>query len=564
MSVDVTLWSSDAWSSAADIDLLAKARAGSSEAYGELWRRHLPAAYAVASRYRGRSSAEDIVAEASARVLALVQAGKGPEEHFRSYFLSAVKTVAVDNARRDLRVVPAESDDLESLTDPVIEDYPGEGIDADLVREAFAGLSERDQRVLWHTTVEGEAPRTLAPVLGMSANAVSARAMRARESLRAHYLDAHASRGAAAADSDECRWTIDHLGAHVRGRLPKRQDERVRKHLAQCSHATMVAAELTEINSGFRALLVPLVLLAGVSTPGFVSGGTLLGLGSGALAGGSVGGSTPPVRPDGSAGAGASGQVVVVGQQVTAVASSVAAALVVGASLVAALPGVEQGPGRPATAGVATGGSGMPGAQGLPTGSAPGADPTAGGATSGATPGGAGGSGGAAPGQVPGSIAGQGAGAGAGGLVGGLLPWDRLGVGNGSGGSGGGNGFGGSGGSNGSGSGNGGVGPVVPPTSTTGPSVSTSPPISPTQPTTSTSPPETTQTLTSTQTGTPSPSDTGTPGTSDTGTPTETETITIPPTQTSTSTPPVTTSPPTSTETITIPPTQTSTSTPPV
>ncbi|WP_347355070.1 sigma-70 family RNA polymerase sigma factor, partial [Intrasporangium sp.] len=436
MSVDVTLWSSDAWSSAADIELLAQARSGSSEAYGELWRRHLPAAYAVASRYRGRSSAEDIVAEASARVLALIQAGKGPDEHFRAYFLSAVRTVAVDNARRDLRVVPAEADDLESLTEPVIEEYPGEGIDADLVRQAFAGLSERDQRLLWHTTVEGEAPRVLAPILGMTANAVSARAMRAREALRAHYLDAQASRRAVGADSDECRWTINHLGAHVRGRLPKRQAERVRNHLAQCSHATMVAAELAETNAGFRSLLVPLVLLAGISTPGFVSAGTLAGLGSGTLASGSSGGSSAPIRPDGSSAASGSTQVVVVGQQVAAVASSVAAAMVVGASLVGALPGTGPAPARPAAASTVPGGGvtvGTPGSTGTAT--------AAGSATAGATAGASTPDSGTAPGQVPGSGADQAPGAGAGGLIGGLLPWESLGVGNGSGGDG--SGFGG-------------------------------------------------------------------------------------------------------------------------
>ncbi|HET8594093.1 MAG TPA: sigma-70 family RNA polymerase sigma factor [Intrasporangium sp.] len=452
MSVDVTLWSSVAWSSAADLQLLAEARSGSAEAYGELWRRHLPAAYAVASRYRGRSSPEDIVAEASARVLSLIQDGKGPEEHFRSYFLSAVRTVAVDNARRDLRVVPAESDDLEALTDPVVEDFPGDGIDADLVREAFAGLSERDRRVLWHTTVEGEAPRTLAPVLGMTANAVSASAMRARDALRAHYLDAHASRRARSADSDECRWTIDHLGAHVRGRLPKRQAERVRRHLEQCPHAATVAAELTEINSEFPALLVPLILLAGLSTPGFVSAGALAGLTAGLLGGSAqpAGHLVPsPVGPLNAAGAassagGSSGavtsaagstasEVAIVGQQVAGVASSVAAAIAIAAGVVAASPSglpapsavapavATPTPGRGGLGPVATPGGG-------PTGFAPGA--SGGAAATGQSRGGATGAGpGGGASSLPGSLSGGGApaapatpGAGAaagGGLIGG-------------------------------------------------------------------------------------------------------------------------------------------------
>jgi RNA polymerase sigma factor (sigma-70 family) len=286
MSAEADLWPSEAWSSAADVDLLAQARDGSAEAYGELWRRHLPAAYAVAARHRSRAAPEDIVAEASARVLDLIRRGKGPEEHFRAYFLSTVRTVATDHVRRDLRVVPAEAEQLEVLAEPVTEVFGADELDSTLVREAFAGLSERDQRVLWHTTVEGEAPRAVAPRLGLSANAVSARAMRAREALRARYLDSYSQRSAGMADSDECRWAIEHLGAHVRGRLPKRQADLVRRHLDSCTTTAELAAELEHIRSSFPALLVPLVLLAGVSTPGFVSAGALGALGAGAATAG--------------------------------------------------------------------------------------------------------------------------------------------------------------------------------------------------------------------------------------------------------------------------------------
>jgi len=292
LSADATLWSSEAWTSAPDAYLLVRTREGSAEAFGELWRRHLPAAYAVAGRHRGRSAPEDIVAEAAARVLALIRDGKGPDEHFRAYFLSAVRSVAIDQGRRDLRVVPTEPDDLEVLADPA--DDPFEGLATDdeglaLVREAFAGLSERDQRVLWHTTVEGAAPRAVAPALGMTANAVSVRAMRARESLRALYLDARAERGLAAADTDECRWTVSHLGALVRGRLPKRQTERAEAHVAGCPHAAAIAADLRAIHDGFPALIVPLALLAGLGTPGFVSVPAVVGLTGGAGAVGSAG-----------------------------------------------------------------------------------------------------------------------------------------------------------------------------------------------------------------------------------------------------------------------------------
>jgi len=396
LSADATLWSSEAWASAPDVSLLVRTREGSAEAFGELWRRHLPAAYAVAGRHRGRSAPEDIVAEAAARVLALIRAGKGPDEHFRAYFLSAVRSVAIDQGRRDLRVVPTEADDLEVLADPA--DDPFEGLATDdeglaLVREAFAGLSERDQRVLWHTTVEGAAPRAVAPALGMTANAVSVRAMRARESLRALYLDARAERGLAAADTDECRWTVTHLGALVRGRLPKRQTERAEAHVAECPHAATIAADLRVIHDGFPALIVPLALLAGLGTPGFLSLPAVVGLSGGAGAAGFAGfaggaggpapgaGAPAPPAPSPSSSSSAGSGVDAVAQVASRVTGLVAGlAVSAGVAGALALPGASLAAPSATASPVpsATASSAAPGARaGTGAGAVPGASPRA-------------------------------------------------------------------------------------------------------------------------------------------------------------------------------------------
>ncbi len=348
MSADTTLWSSESWSSAADLYLLGRAREGSAEAFGELWRRHLPAAYAVAHRNRGRAAPEDIVAEAATRVFALIRDGRGPDEHFRAYFLSTVRTVAVDTARRDLRAVPTKDTELESLVEPVADIGAGGELGADLgndegvdlVREAFRGLPERDQRVLWHTTVEGAAPRIVAPALGMTANAVSVRAMRARDSLRAAYLDVRAERGLADADSDECRWTIEHLGALVRGRLPKRQTQRAQAHVESCTHAAAIAADLRAVHDEFPSLVVPLLLAVGVSTPGFISAGALAGLTSAAGAAGA-----------GTAGVGVAGAGIVGASTAGSAKTAGAAAATGGASAGAAASGASGGASGAATTG---------------------------------------------------------------------------------------------------------------------------------------------------------------------------------------------------------------------
>ena len=256
MSATAGVWSRD-WSEARDETLLQQVRAGESEAYAELWRRHLPSAYAVATQYRGRASVEDIVGEASLRIYDRIRAGQGPTSNFRSYFLTAVKSVAIDLGRVELRVVPTEPEDLEAASTAVPPYNAALRVDQDLVRVAFGRLSELDQQVLWRTTVEGVSPAIVGSTMGMSANRVSVAALRARDALRARYLDAHADRAVERAKTEECRWVLSQMGRYVRGKLRSRQRARVDQHLTECRHARVLALELTEINRGIPALLVP-------------------------------------------------------------------------------------------------------------------------------------------------------------------------------------------------------------------------------------------------------------------------------------------------------------------
>ena len=77
MSATAGVWDAEGFGDA-DSVVLECVHDGDCDAYGQLWRRHLPSAYAVANRYRGRASAEDIVGEASLRVYDRIRAGTGP------------------------------------------------------------------------------------------------------------------------------------------------------------------------------------------------------------------------------------------------------------------------------------------------------------------------------------------------------------------------------------------------------------------------------------------------------------------------------------------------------
>ncbi len=130
------------------------------------------------------------------------------------------------------------------------------GFESGAAAKAFASLPERWQAVLWHTEVEGEKPAAIAPLLGLTANGVSALAYRAREGLRQAYLQQHLADVA----GDRCRWTTERLGAYVRGGLTKRENKNVREHLDDCAKCTAVYLELVEVNSALPALLAPALL----------------------------------------------------------------------------------------------------------------------------------------------------------------------------------------------------------------------------------------------------------------------------------------------------------------
>ena len=147
-----------------------------------------------------RDVADDIVAEAFTRVLGAIRAGGGPGLAFRAYLLTAVRNTANDwlRASRRTTVVGDLGEDLE---DHVPEENMGVArlsrgpeaetearAEARLVTRAFAHLPARWRAVLWQLEVEGEAPAAVAPMFGLSANGVSALAVRAREGLRQAYL----------------------------------------------------------------------------------------------------------------------------------------------------------------------------------------------------------------------------------------------------------------------------------------------------------------------------------------------------------------------------------------
>ena len=259
-----------------DAELISAVRGGDSDAYGVLFERHADAARRLARQLVRGPDSDDLVSEAFAKVLVVLQRGGGPDLAFRAYLLTAVRRLHIDRVRASSRL--HLTDDLTRF-DPGVpfRDTAVEGFEGGAAARAFVSLPERWQLVLWHTEVEGQKPGEIAPLLGMSANAVSALAFRAREGLRQAFLTMHV----AEQDSDACSGVRQHLGAYVRGGMSRRDSARVESHLEACRPCAAVYLELTEVNSNLAGLLAPALLGATAAAyAGSVSSGSVAGGGA--------------------------------------------------------------------------------------------------------------------------------------------------------------------------------------------------------------------------------------------------------------------------------------------
>ncbi len=239
----------------ADAELISAVRGGDLDAYGELFARHADAARRLARQLVSNGDADDLVSDAFAKVLTVLQRGGGPDVAFRAYLLTAVRRLHVDKIRATSRL--HTTDDMDPF-DPGIpfQDTAVAGFENEAAAKAFASLPERWQLVLWHTEVEGHKPADIAPLLGMSANSVSALAYRAREGLRQAFLNEHARE----LEDDRCRWTHQHLGAYIRNGISRRDATKVEEHLDECRKCMAVYLELSEVNSNLSGILAPLLL----------------------------------------------------------------------------------------------------------------------------------------------------------------------------------------------------------------------------------------------------------------------------------------------------------------
>jgi RNA polymerase sigma factor (sigma-70 family) len=251
-----------------DNELAGRAARGDVAAFDELYRRHAEAAWRVGQAVAANPhDAADAVADAFVQIFQSLPLGRiDPGVPFRPYLLAATRNAAIDAVRRRARLHPTS--ELAALDTATPTPGPSERVEAGedraLVAEAFRGLPERWRSVLWLTEVEGMPARDAAPVMGLSPNGVAQLALRARAGLRRNYLQAHVRNGVAR----RCRWTVDHLGAYVAGALARRDLAKIEQHLAGCEACRARLADLEDLGSTLRGVLLPIPLGLGAMALG--------------------------------------------------------------------------------------------------------------------------------------------------------------------------------------------------------------------------------------------------------------------------------------------------------
>lgn len=333
---------------ATDASLVARATAGDLAAFGELYRRHVDAAWRVALAVTTNpDDAADAVSDAFTRVFQALPERLYAADHFLPYLLAAVRNAAIDVLRRGGRQQPSEAP--EDREWPALNGGPVDlllaGEDASMVARAFRSLPERWRSVLWLTEVEQIPARDAAMLLGVSPNGVAQLAVRARAGLRERYLQAHLRQNDVRLG---CRHTVDRLGAYAAGGLAPRDVAKVDQHLAGCDPCRARLADLQDLAPSLRRSVLPLPAgLAGLalakwelasSSTGAASASVAITSGASGPAGAGVAGTAGlagATAPVASVGAGA-GAVTASSSLVASIASAaLLVAGVVGAGVIA-------------------------------------------------------------------------------------------------------------------------------------------------------------------------------------------------------------------------------------
>ncbi|MCT1447907.1 sigma-70 family RNA polymerase sigma factor [Brevibacterium casei] len=249
---------------ATDAELVALIRehtpdsASGRQAFAELYARHHDPALHYAIRLTGdRPRAEDAVAEAFAKIWRAWGNGAGPEDAFKSYLMTAVRSESYRCTATTSATTAVLPEVLDVLAGSSSRDHANEIAEREHLARAFSSLPETWQTAITLIDIDGTPTAEAAGALGLSPNSFNSLLRRAREGLRTAYLQelVEPARPACAAYSSE-------LARYVRKQLGRRRGASIETHLRHCQYCRRQTLLLGRINTKLGAWLTPAVLAA--------------------------------------------------------------------------------------------------------------------------------------------------------------------------------------------------------------------------------------------------------------------------------------------------------------
>ena len=239
-----------------DARLLSMAGAGNAEAFAVLADRHAWAARKLARLLVSPAEVEEVVAEAFARVRAVVIGrGGGPSNALRPYLLTALRKVCDERQRGQHARSSTDEQQLTDLGAPLVDPAVA-GTELTLAARAYLALPERWRAVLWHAEIEQEHPLVVTPLLGLARNGIAELDREATDGLRQAFVQLYVM----ALAQPECEPVAERLDAYVRDALRAPDAAQVSEHLRACNECRAACGELADIAATLRGTVAPLVL----------------------------------------------------------------------------------------------------------------------------------------------------------------------------------------------------------------------------------------------------------------------------------------------------------------
>lgn len=262
-----------------DQKLTAEYLAGDESAFAKLYQLHAPYARGWAARFaHGNDSSNDIVSESFTRVLEAMRKGGGPRVAVGPYLISTIRNVAVSRAKDLNKEVSV--DDVEPYMPEVAELVTGS--DRVLI-EAFNGLSEQQQLVLWLKTIEAMRGKDIARIMGIGEGVVGVRYHRAKQALAQKYMECVVAENLPPdhdySAEEIVRWIErsdiqDALDGEprkfARGKTDRKglRDKQISAHVERCEHCQDALVARKHMLERFRivVLILPVSVALGITS----------------------------------------------------------------------------------------------------------------------------------------------------------------------------------------------------------------------------------------------------------------------------------------------------------